>query len=95
MSTQQQIANVKEKLHAALNGARQELTKVQAGEPGVSSERELLIVVAGLEHMLSGLAESVRPEAPGLGRIVIDTWPCDSALAESVLEAEYAYKKLK
>ncbi len=95
MSTPEQIAKVRIKLLTALDAVRQELAKLCAGEPAVGSERELLVVIDGLEEMLSGLTNAQRPEAPGVGHIVVDTWPLHSPVGERVLEAEYAYERLK
>ncbi|MBK9121338.1 MAG: hypothetical protein IPM18_17300 [Phycisphaerales bacterium] len=95
MSTSEQIAKVRSKLLTALDAVRQELAKFRAGEPAVGSERELLVVIDGLEEMLSGLTNAQRPQAPGVGHIVVDTWPLHSPVGERVLEAEYAYERLK
>lgn len=95
MSAPEESDKVRRKLLTTLDAVRQELTRLRAGQPAVASERELLVVIDGLEKMLSGLTEAQRLPAPGLRHIVIGTWPRSSAAGERVLEAEYAHERLK
>lgn len=94
MSTKQHVDRVRAQLRDALEGVRAELMKCQQGQPAVDSERNLLWVASGLEGMLSGLDQAVRPEVPGLWHVVTDTWPPTFPLGDKVVEAEYAYQRL-
>jgi hypothetical protein len=81
----------------ALRGIDEELDRHAAGQGRVSSAKQLASIRAQLSQMELQLSS---PELPprterlrGVGRVIADSWPYDSPLGSTILEAEQLYLK--
>lgn len=82
-------------LETALTGVETEIRNCIAGQPSVSNKQELEFIAIKLREMLNSIAIEQKIEVPGLWRIVTDTWPYTHMLRQQIVEAEYAYERLK
>jgi hypothetical protein len=82
-------------IREAIHSVDEELTNHSLGRPTVSNPQQLFSfrqVLAEMEKEVIG--ESASGSLVGIGRVVVDSWPFDSELAERILAAEQAYTDL-
>ncbi|MFF4506636.1 hypothetical protein [Streptomyces sp. NPDC001401] len=81
----------------ALSGVDEELERHATGQGSVSSAGQLTWIRSQLTRIADQLASPELPpkeqRACGVGRVITDSWPCDSRLSAAILEAEQLYLK--
>jgi len=86
-----------EKVHKALEALEQEELK---GETSwvFASRQQIEMFRSELKKMASELAANnmppTRERSSGMGRVIADSWPLTSSIAEAILVAESAYKSV-
>lgn len=82
---------------AALSALEAELERSRAGSGTVSNEKQLStfrqILIQMAQSLKSGDLPNRMDRHPGMGAVVVDSWPFDSELGELIIAAERAYLK--
>jgi hypothetical protein len=80
---------------AALNAIDEELQRRREGRGSVSNVEQLVAFRKELVHWYQLLESNALPNKdarrPGMSRVIVDSWPFDSALGQLLISAEKAY----
>ncbi|MGL6159783.1 hypothetical protein [Microbulbifer sp.] len=89
------ISRCSAKLNIAIEKIGQEIDLNGQSLGGASSLEQLKRIQSDLLGMLKSLDDdSVSWDYIGFGRLIVDSWPMNSDLGATLLEAEQEYKKL-
>lgn len=81
---------------AALAALDAELERWRTGQGAIGNPQQLTLLRRILVEMADTLRSADLPSRadrrPGIGRIVVDSWPFNSELGKLVIEAEEAYR---
>jgi hypothetical protein len=92
------IAALQARIRDALRAVDEEMARHRQIRGRVGTEEQLVQCRRTLETMLTGLESAPLPprsqRPTGMARMIVDSWPLDSALATLLLEVEQAYLRL-
>ncbi len=98
MSNNGEIAKTLELVRCAYNEVVEDVARQENAGAGGIEHRQLLYCKVALQRMMDQLESGQLPPEEerenGIGRMISDSWPFNSALGKLLLEAEQRYRGL-